>query len=174
MAQTYASYTPRFKPPKFKQKSKLLKGGSGNSDFILNKTISQLNIVLFGCGSIGTKLLNTIIENRDLHSSLFNQRYNIKAIFDSSGFVYNGSRTGDYNSSIDDPQVLNIINWKHKNRNPLRVYRDIGYYYNYFEAKRPALLGVNNTILIDATNQSDKLQDIFLGIVKRWRYHYGE
>ena len=159
---TYASYAPRFKAPKLKHRSKLLKGATGESDFILNKNVSQLNIVLFGCGSIGSRTIQTILENRELHEKLFNQRYNIKAVFDSSGFVYNGSRTGDYNSCINDATLINVLNWKHKNKNSLRVFRDIGYYYNDFESKRPALLGGNNTIIIDATNESDKLQDVFL------------
>eukprot|EP01084_Bolivina_argentea_P310807 537877_1 len=159
---TYASYAPRFKPARYKNKGRLIKGLVGKDGFMHKQSISELNIVLFGCGSMGSRTLQTIIENRELHATLFNQRYNIKAIFDSTGFVYNGTNTGDYNSSIHDATLVNILEWKHKNKNPLRVFRDIGYYYNDFERMRPALLGGNNTICIDTTNESDKLQDIFL------------
>ena len=158
---TYATKAPRFKPPKYKTRNRLLNVDVGTNEFLKQKNISELNIVLFGCGSMGSRTVQTIMDNRQLHASLFNQRYNIKAIFDSSGFVYNGSNTGDYNSSINDATLVNILEWKQKNNNPLRVFRDIGHYYTDFERMKPNLLGANNTICIDATN-SEKLQSIFL------------
>ena len=43
----------------------------------------------------GSRTIQSILENRELHSKLFYQRYDIKAVFDSSGFVYNGFNSGD-------------------------------------------------------------------------------
>ena len=138
-----------------------MKSKIGTNDFMKERNISEVNIVLFGCGAMGARTLQTIMGNRELHASLLSQRYNIRAIFDSSGFVYNGSSTGDYNSAINDATLVNILDWKHKNNNPLRVFRDIGYYYSDFERMKPQLLGGNNVICIDATN-SDELSPIFL------------
>lgn len=159
--QTYASYAPRFKAPRFKNRSRLIAGTVGENDFMRKQNVSHLNVVVFGCGSIGARTIRTIMENRDLHEKLFYQRFHIKAVFDSSGFVYNGSNTGDFNSSLDDATLLSVLEWKEK-KNPLRVFRDIGHYYTDFERMKPALLGSNNTVIIDTSNESDALQSVFL------------
>jgi len=159
--QTYASYAPRFKPPRFKNRSRLIAGTVGENDFMRKQNVSHLNIVVFGCGAIGARTIRTIMENRDLHEKLFYQRFHIKAVFDSSGFVYNGSNTGDFNSSLDDATLISVLEWKEK-KNPLRVFRDVGHYYTDFERMKPALLGSSNTVIIDTSNEADALQSVFL------------
>ena len=112
---------------------------------------------------IGSRTVQAILENREWHSQLFHQRFNIKAIFDSSGFVYNGSSTGDYGSCIADGTLVNVMEWKQRNKNPLRVFRDIGHYYTDFERMMPNLLGGNDTILVDCTNDEEgQLTNVFV------------
>ena len=148
--QTYASYTPRFKPPRFKNRSRLIAGTVGENDFMRKQNVSHLNVVVFGCGSIGARTIRTIMENRDLHEKLFYQRFHIKAVFDSSGFVYNGSNTGDFNSSLDDATLLSVLEWKEK-KNPLRVFRDISHYYS----RRC------NNVILHLSNEVDAMQSAF-------------
>jgi len=159
--KTYASYAPRFKAPRFKNRSRLIEGTVGENDFMRKQNVSHLNVVVFGCGSIGARTIRTIMESRDLHEKLFYQRFHIKAVFDSTGFVYNGSNTGDYNSSLNDATLLQVLEWKER-KNPLRVFRDIGHYYTDFERMKPALLGSNNTVILDTTNEADALQSVLL------------
>lgn len=55
--KTYAAYAPRFKAPGYKTRNRLIKGKLGENEF-MQRHESQLNVVLFGCGSVGAYSTN--------------------------------------------------------------------------------------------------------------------
>ena len=132
------------------------------SEFEMNRSqkMHQMNVILFGFGNVGQEFTKMIVKNRDIHSELFNTRFNFKAVFDSSGFIYTGNNTGSFESSITDGTLLQLMEWKNKG-NSLRVFRDIGYYYTDFERLTTQLLGGHNCVLIDCSNTINELDHVF-------------
>ncbi len=51
---------------------------------------NRINLVIFGCGYIASKLVESLVSQREHHRSILHNIYDIKSIFDSSGFIYNG------------------------------------------------------------------------------------
>ena len=94
-------------------------------------SVKTVNCCLFGLGKIGQQVLKNIIKNRENHLQLFNIDFKIISVFDSSGFVSHGVTQA--NIELNDGELLDIIEWKQKRNEPLRIYRDMGRYMTDFE-----------------------------------------
>ncbi|ETO25935.1 hypothetical protein RFI_11201 [Reticulomyxa filosa] len=182
-------YTPIFKLPVYKNRNKkrpLRNGLEISNTFTSRKSVylNRVNVVIFGFGLIGRKLVERIVACRDLHKSVCHLQHSVNAIFDSQGYIYNGDALGNA-TGLSDGTLIQAIEWKQK-QNSLRVFRDAGYYMNDFEVHfvfcffflrckklRTLLLffvvmqrmRVNllseKTILVDCTNCSDELEYAF-------------
>lgn len=126
-------FAPKFRATRQDHVRKKLIKGQDIENRLKNKYNHQLkhtNIVLFGLGNVGCHVIENILKNRAIHRSLFNRQFNIVAVFDSSGFVFNGPTGGhaSHKHALNDSTLTHLIQWKQKG-NSLRVFPNISYYY---------------------------------------------